>query len=46
MKVNPLVEGVILRAIEKDPPMRQQRAAEFKRDLPKAAQMGQFRGGS
>jgi serine/threonine-protein kinase len=40
MKVNPLVEGVILRAMEKDPPMRQQRAAEFKRDLMKAAQMG------
>jgi eukaryotic-like serine/threonine-protein kinase len=40
MKVNPLVEGVILRAIEKDPPTRQQRASEFKRDLLKAAQMG------
>ncbi len=40
MKVNPLVEGVILRAIEKDPPMRQQRASEFKRDLLKSTQMG------
>ena len=39
-KVSPLLEAVIARALEKDPAGRQQNAAEFKRELLGAAQVG------
>ncbi len=38
--VNPLIEAEIMRALEKDPANRQQRARELKRNLIAAAQIG------